>query len=88
MESLDDGASHIERHGRRYRRMDPTPRELMTSAGKIAYSRPRYRSDAGQSVVPVDELVRFAGGHFTELAAEQGMFHAERPLAEGVRIRL
>ena len=74
VESLDDGACHIERHGRRYRRIDPTPRKMMTSAGKIAYSRPPYGSDAGRSEVPVDDLVRFAGGHFTELAAEQGIF--------------
>ena len=62
VESLDDGASHLGRDGRRYRRVAPTRREILTSAGKIVYSRPRYRSDAELSVVPVEEQVRFADG--------------------------
>ena len=62
------------RGGKRYRRVDPTPREIMTSAGRIEYLRPRYRGDGEASIVPVDEQVRFADGFYTELAAEQAMF--------------
>ena len=74
IESLDAGALHVVRGGKRYRRVDPTPREIMTSAGRIEYLRPRYRGDGETSIVPVDEQVRFAGSFYTELAAEQAMF--------------
>ena len=74
MESLDDGALQVERDGKRYRRVAPTPGEIMTTAGRIEYRRPRYRRDGEASIVPVDEHVCFAGGYFTELAANQGMF--------------
>ena len=74
IESLDAGASHVVRGGKRYRRVDPTPREIMTSAGRIEYLRPRYRGDGEASIVPVDEQVRFADSFYTELAAERAMF--------------
>lgn len=74
IESLDAGASHVVRDGERYRRVDATPQEIMTSAGRIEYLRPRYRSDEKASIVPVDEQVRFADSFYTELAAEQAMF--------------
>ena len=74
MESLDDGAARLEREGKLYRRVDPTPRRIMTSVGEVSYWRPRYRSDGKASIVPVDEQVCFAEGYFTELAAEQGVF--------------
>ena len=74
IESLDDGARHVFRGGRRHRRVQATPRRLMTSAGPVEYSRPRYRSESGAAIMPVDEQVCFAGGYFTERAAEQGVF--------------
>ena len=74
IESLDAGAPDVVRGGERYRRVDPTPREIMTSAGRIEYLRPRYRRDGKASIVPVDEQVRFADSFYTELAAEQAMF--------------
>ena len=74
MESLDDGAARLQREGKLYRRVDPTPRRIMTSVGEVSYWRPRYRSDGEASIVPVDEQVCFAEGYFTELAAEQGVF--------------
>ena len=74
IESLDDGARHVFRGGRRHRRVQATPRTVMTSAGPVEYSRPRYRSESGAAIMPVDEQVCFAGGYFTERAAEQGVF--------------
>ena len=74
MESLDDGAPRLERVGKRYRRVAPTQRKIMTSVGEVSYWRPRYRIDGEASIVPVDEHVCFAEGYFTELAAEQGVF--------------
>ena len=74
IESLDAGAPHVVRDGKRYRRVDPTLREIMTSAGRIEYLRPRYRSDGKASIVPIDEQVRLADSFCTELAAEQAMF--------------
>ena len=74
MESLDDGAPRLERAGKRYRRVAPTRRGIMTSVGEVWYWRPRYRVDGEASIVPVDEHVCFAEGHFTERAAEQGVF--------------
>lgn len=74
IESLDDGEQHVDCGGRRHWRVALTPRKIMTSAGEVEYSRPRYRSGSGASVVPVDDRVSFAGGYFTELAAAQGVF--------------
>ena len=74
IESLDDGARHVFRGGRRHRRVPATPRRVMTSAGPVEYSRPRYRSESGDAIMPVDEQVCFAGGYFTERAAEQGVY--------------
>ena len=74
IESLDDGARHVFRGGRRHRRVQATPRRVMTSAGPVEYSRPRYRSESGAAILPVDEQVCFADGYFTERAAEQGVF--------------
>ena len=74
IESLDDGARHVFRGGRRHRRVQATPRRVMTSAGPVEYSRPRYRSESGAAIMPVDEQVCFAGGYFTERAAEQGVY--------------
>ena len=70
IESLDDGARHVFRGGRRHRRVPATPRRVMT----LEYSRPRYRSESGDAIMPVDEQVCFAGGYFTERAAEQGVY--------------
>ena len=74
IESLDDGARHVFCGGKRHRRVQATPRRVMTSAGPVEYSRPRYRSESGAAIMPVDEQVCFAGGYFTERAAEQGVY--------------
>ena len=75
IESLDDGARHVFRGGRRHRRVQATPRTVMTSAGPVEYSRSRYRSESGAAIMPVDEQVCFAGGLFHGSGpAEQGVF--------------
>ena len=69
IESLDDGAPEIERDGKRFRRMAPTPGTLMTLFGPVTVSRPRYRPVAGASVIPIDESLDLKAGSLTPAAA-------------------
>ena len=73
-EARDDGALRIERDGQNWFRVEPTPKTIMTSLGRVTYQRARYRTGAqSPSLMPVDESLGLVDDYLTRPAAQLGL---------------